>query len=174
MPPRQICGHPADGRHPPEAEDVLSCLPTSAREDTHSTGSRRVPLCIPCIRVPRIHAVLPVNTAHVPSSRPEGWRIDHTRRLARLRLRHQRAHPAHRSLSRRRGRDAAEMRPRCSLYGERCRRGKPLSPPPSRRCRHMTPGHSIDTRPPLTPSPSQPRPRILRIQAPLTADRHGH
>ena len=55
----------------------------------------------------------PCQHCTMPSSRHEGWRIENSRRLARLRLRHQRANPAHRSLSRRRGRDAAEMRPRC-------------------------------------------------------------
>ena len=104
---------PPGRRSPPRSGRAHSCLPTSAREDTHST------VLPPCSAVQSLYSRpsysrgAPKQHCTMPSSRPEGWRIDRTRRFARLRLRHQRAHPAHRSLSRRRGRDAAEMRPRC-------------------------------------------------------------
>ena len=101
---------PPGRRSPPQKRNTafLSSNQRSWLERTRIQLYPAVFRCIHCIRVPSIHAVL--RTVFLPC---EVGVIHPTRRLARLRLRHQRADPSHRSLSRRRGRDAAEMRPRC-------------------------------------------------------------
>jgi len=145
---------PPGRRSPPQKRKTSFHVFPPALERTRTPLSfRRVPLCSPCIRVPRIHAVLRSNAAQCRLPAPRVGVLtahvgspDYVFDIS--------AHIPHTAASLA---VEVEMRPRCGLYGERCRRGKPLSPPPSRRCWHMTPGHSIDTCPrhtlALTPSP---------------------